>query len=378
MPRTTAQKSGENANTAPVKMEDQKKRRYISQADVPGVSLEQALRVPTAINDNYGGDATKPVRLAEALNMSPTSGNLRELCGASIAYGLTEGGSSAERISMTALARRIAAPTTEGDDRLALKQACLVPRVVGEFLHKYNNRKLPPQNIATNVLRDMGVPAERTKRTLDLILENARYVGFIRQIKGQDFIDLDAENARYDDAINSDGFESTVVDDPERALQPELKLVSSAGAADVSAKLSNNRVFITHGRNKEIVEQLKELLSFGKFEPIVSMERETVSKPVPDKVMDDMRSCFAAIIHVGTETKVMDEAGQEHRILNSNVLIEIGAAMALYGRRFILLVERGTTLPSNLQGLYEVRFDGDKLDYEATMKLLKAFNDFRS
>jgi len=43
----------------------------------------------------------------------------------------------------------------------------------------------------------------------------------------------------------------------------------------------------------------------------------------------------------------------------------------------LLLVERGLTLPSNLQGLNEVRYDGDRLDYEATMKLLKAFNDFR-
>ncbi len=61
------------------------------------------------------------------------------------------------------------------------------------------------------------------------------------------------------------------------------------------------------------------------------------------------------------------------KILNPNVLIEIGGAMALYGRKFILLVEKGVSLPSNLQGLYEVRYEGDRLDYEATMRLLKAF-----
>jgi predicted nucleotide-binding protein len=143
-------------------------------------------------------------------------------------------------------------------------------------------------------------------------------------------------------------------------------------------KPPSNRVFITHGRNKEIVAQIKELLSFGNFQPVISVEHETVSKPVPDKVMDEMRSCSAAIVHVGTEMKVLDAEGKEHRILNPNVLIEIGACMALYGRRFILLVERGVTLPSNLQGLYEVRYEGTTLDYEATMKLLKAFNDFKN
>jgi predicted nucleotide-binding protein len=90
-----------------------------------------------------------------------------------------------------------------------------------------------------------------------------------------------------------------------------------------------------------------------------------------------MRSCDAAIIHVGTDMKLIDSAGKEHKMLNQNVLIEIGAAMALYGRKFILLVEKGATLPSNLQGLYEVRYEGDKLDYDSTMKLLKAFSDFR-
>jgi len=136
-------------------------------------------------------------------------------------------------------------------------------------------------------------------------------------------------------------------------------------------------VFITHGRNKDIVTQLKDLLTFGGFTPVVAIEQEAVSKPVPDKVLDDMRSCDAAIIHVGTDMKLIDSSGKEHKMLNQNVLIEIGAAMALYGRKFILLVEKGATLPSNLQGLYEVRYEGEKLDYESTMKLLKAFSDFR-
>jgi len=56
----------------------------------------------------------------------------------------------------------------------------------------------------------------------------------------------------------------------------------------------------------------------------------------------------------------------------------IGAAMALYNRRFILLVERGVTLPSNLQGLYKVYYEGDGLDYDSTTRLLEAFADFKN
>lgn len=91
--------------------------------------------------------------------------------------------------------------------------------------------------------------------------------------------------------------------------------------------------------------------------------------------MDDMRSCDAAVIHVGSEGVLYDDDNNEHPQINGNVLIEIGAAMALYGRNSILLVEDGVKLPSNLQGLYECRHQGDQLGV-ATIKLLKAFNEF--
>lgn len=179
-----------------------------------------------------------------------------------------------------------------------------------------------------------------------------------------------AHIARIDDdnsAAADDNSQSEENSDPDGA-----KLVSvSAGAA------RGNRVFITHGKNRKILEQVKELVLFGKFEPVVAQERETAAKPVPDKVMDEMRSCQAAVIHVGSEGFLLDETGKQVAQVNGNVLIEIGAAMALYGRNFILLVEEGVSLPSNLQGLYECRYSGDELNMPATMKLLKAFNEFQ-
>lgn len=94
--------------------------------------------------------------------------------------------------------------------------------------------------------------------------------------------------------------------------------------------------------------------------------------------MTDMRSCGGAIIHVEDELRLIDSDAKEHVVLNPNVLIEIGAAMGLYGKKFILLVKDGVSLPSNLQGLYEVRYEGDSLDGEATIQLLEAINAMKS
>lgn len=357
----------------------QSPKKYLSQTDVPAFPLSAALRVSKAICDNYGKNPTKPLRVAQAMDLSPGSSGFRMLCGASIAYGLTDGGYNSEQISITSLGRRIVAPTSEGDDFAAMREALLMPRVNKEFLKKYNGSKLPPVAIAKNVLGEMGVPDDRAADVFAQIIDGAKSIGFIREVRGQNYVDLDvlasAEEAGFQQNVEGVDGNSGI----ERQALPKEEPKEGEVKQPIANKPNDsvNRVFITHGRNKEIVTQLKDLLTFGGFTPVVAAEHETASKPVPEKVMDDMRSCGAAIIHVGTEMRVVDAEGKEHRVLNQNVLIEIGAAMALYGRKFILLVENGSTLPSNLQGLYEVRYEGAKLDYESTMKLLKAFNDFR-
>lgn len=160
----------------------------------------------------------------------------------------------------------------------------------------------------------------------------------------------------------------------EGEFQPGQKITPETKPTVVE---KGNKVFISHGKNKKVAEQLKELLKFGKFEPIVSTERESTAVPVPDKVFDGMRQCSAALIHISSEGELLDPQGQKHIKINENVLIEIGAAIALYGKNFVLLVEKGISLPSNLQGLYRCEYEGNKLDYEATMKLLKIFNEFK-
>ncbi len=174
----------------------------------------------------------------------------------------------------------------------------------------------------------------------------------------------DLESVEATDDSTERGY--PIVEDDVDSRDPELEDPSDNG----------NRVFITHGRNRNILGQVKELVEYGKYEPVIAMEHETAARPVPQKVMDDMRACKAAVIHVSAERILHDDDGNEVPQINGNVLIEIGAAMALYGDKFVLLVEEGLNLPSNLQGLYECRYKGDELNMSAVMKLLKAFNEF--
>lgn len=356
-------------------------RVRLSQTDVPAYPLQEALRVARALADDLGKVPSPPLQVAAAMGMKPTTGKFRTLAWASIAYGLTEGGSNADTIRLTELGRRAVAPLVEGDDAAALRHAFLTPRVNKEFMERYNSSKWPKDDIGQNVLESLGVPGERTAGVLESIRADAAALGLLLDINGVAFVDLSSPSLAIVRDPGHDAPEEEPTVDKHQATQaagtPPASILPPPTLA-MAAPPPNNRVFITHGKNTAIVKQIKELLTFGGFDPVVAAENQTAAKPVPEKVMDDMRSCAAGIVHVGSEKKMIDADGNEQQMLNPNVLIEIGAAMALYGNKFILLVEKGTTLPSNLQGLYEVRYEGVGLDYEATMSLLKAFSDFRS
>jgi predicted nucleotide-binding protein len=357
-----------------------KTRTRISQTDIPGVSLTQALRVPRAIADHYGKKPTRPLDVAAALEMSPTSGPFRTLCGAAIGYGLTEGGPNASLITIMARGMRIVSPLSDGDDQAALQEAVLVPSVQRSFLTKYDGSPLPAEKIGCNVLESMGVSADSAGRFFKLIIENAENVGFLKVIKDKTYVDLGQPSGAQVPpvVVDIDDQDADVAAAESASPPPGVSTLAPATQLRTTGATRNRRVFVSHGKSRRVVDQLKELLTFGDFEPVVSVDRESVSKPVPQKVLDDMRACAAGIIHVKSEQRLLDAEGTEHQIVNQNVLIEIGAAMALYGDHFILLVEEGTTLPSNLQGLYEVRYAGDELGYDATMKMLKALNQFKS
>lgn len=363
----------------------EKIRSYMSQEDIPAYELDEALLVAKALIQEYGGHPSTPLDVAAAMDLTPTSGKFRMLCGASIAYGLTTGGYNATQISVTDLARQIIEPQEEDADLAGKRESIMRPRILREFLSKYSGSPLPREDIGLNVLKSLNVPVDRTKQVWDMILKSAESVGFLQTIKDRQYVNLGGVRP----PISSDKPTTGNADDnpPENQIKELVKTVQEPEAAAVAHEsrrpASHNetrmrRVFITHGKNTSFIEPIKELLGFGELIPVVSIHKESVAQPVPDKVMNDMRGCGAAIIHVDGEMKLLDAEAKEHTVINSNVLIEIGAAIALYGRRFILLVRDGVKLPTNLQGLYEVRYQGEALDGAVTIRLLKAINEMKA
>jgi predicted nucleotide-binding protein len=279
------------------------------------------------------------------------------------------------------LGSRIVSPLKEGDDILAIKEAAVVPTLFKELAEKYDQCKLPREDIAHNVIANMGIPAERLESSWSIFKANAKFSGLLQIISGNEYLCCQ-QNTMSVAPSDAGAQENQVAEDAEcelpREVMERMNIAPVAAAPQVKAATSSvPNIFISHGKNSTtIIGQLKELISYGQMNPVVSVEHETTAIPVPTKVFDDMRACDAGIIHINLEECCLTDGTRSTQI-NENVLIEIGAAMALYGDRIILLCEKDARLPSNLQGLYRCEYNGDQLDYNSTIKLLKAMQEIR-
>lgn len=181
------------------------------------------------------------------------------------------------------------------------------------------------------------------------------------------WVDPTTAQSLSDDSNVEDAEESATAQAPAEAPKPTTPR---------QEPLSELRVFISHGKNMELVEQVETLLSLADIKSEIAVKEESPAIPVPDKVFNSMKKCHAAIIVVAVEEARKDK--NEQYAINENVLIEIGAAFVLYDKRVVLLWDRRLPVPSNLQGLYRCEFEGDDLNWGAGMKLMKAIKGFKT
>lgn len=340
---------------ADVTIVDQKRVR-LSQADVPSMELERALRLAKAIWDNFAGKGARPLNLAAAIEVKPSSGGWRELCGASIAYGLTDGGYNAQEIRLTELGRRIVAPREEGDDLLAISEASTTPRVCKDFLKRYDGAKFPNDRVAASVLVDIGVPKERTDRVISIIRSNCQFAGILHSIKGETYVALDKTapsnpqrsigSAEFEPEGGQDG-ESTIADTPIE-IAPEVPQAP-------------RKIFVAHGRKHDALDAIKKALDRLKVPYVVALDEPHAGRPISQKVAQLMKECAAGIFIFTPDEEFINVKGETIYRPSENVIYELGAGAVLWGGKIVILKEESVFFPSDYRDIGYVSFSMDKL-----------------
>lgn len=343
----------------------------------PRNSLTDALRVAKSIwNDNAGrpfpiGD------LASQLNYSPTSGNFRDLIRSASRYGIIEGSwvqDTTKTIGLSSLGLSIVAPKVGEDPNSYILKALQTPEVFRDFLNSINGRVIPPTDVCKSTLiREHHIIKSDVDACYAVLMKNIQEFNLtLDNTQGKQYLRLDKLSTNI--PASHEPNETTDLETPINNDSLQTFSQSEEIPQERPTK-SIPRVFITHSKNKKILDQLKDMLKFGEFEFRIAEEKETTAIPIPDKVFGLMRECNCAIINISADDE-MKQQDDSYRI-NENVLIEIGGAFIHYDKRVILLVDKRLTLPSNLQGLYRCEYEGDELSWTVAMKLQKALAGFK-
>lgn len=159
---------------------------------------------------------------------------------------------------------------------------------------------------------------------------------------------------------------------------------------NVLSETSNQNVFIVHGHNTEIKDQVEQHISDSGFNPIILHKQANLGKTIIEKVEHyGGKSRFAIILctaddlgckylsRPASKTQVFNKKSmtlasqeiQEYKIkifdslqkrARQNVVLEFGYFIGLLGREnVIMLYEEGVELPSDMDGFIHIKFDKD-------------------
>jgi len=338
----------------------------------PPLTLDQALRVPTAIQDQASGMDVGRLTLAELLDVTPSSSSFRELVTSSRMYRLTTGGINAEEFSLTELGDR----ATGGDEvaRIAAyKEAVLNIAPYRKFFEAFANKRLPvPQPFHEFLIKSADVPEERAEECAEFILNDAKTAGIIRPVKGSDYVDLSdttgskavyEEDEEFGESTDEEDQKSEESTEGEKAGLTDQP--SSTELRESASQGKPKKVFIAHGKNRTPLEQLKKALDQFKVNYAVAVDKPNQGRPISRKVANLMEEeCSSGIFMFTADERFVRETedGQEEVWRPSeNVVYELGAASILYDNRIVIFKEKDVNFPSDFSDLGYIEFEKDQL-----------------
>lgn len=143
----------------------------------PRRTLEDALKVATAIRSGNNGNPWPPDQVAKALSMGLGS-SFFYLTQASRDFGLTEGGRDAAQIVLTALGRKAVFPSSSQDVENAKLEAFNSVDKFRAVVEHYGGSKLPADEFLRNTLQtQFGLDPRVHDEFIDLFKKNCRFVG---------------------------------------------------------------------------------------------------------------------------------------------------------------------------------------------------------
>ena len=144
----------------------------------PKNTLEDAIKIARAIEEQNAGNPMKPEMLTKAVGFNSTSDwRFLDLLRSASLYGLTTSSGKTNPVGLTEIGQNIVAPSAPSDRPKALLDAF---RTVDDFKKVeqfYKGKKLPEDEFfENNLFREFSIPRERVKAFIDTFTSNLNYL----------------------------------------------------------------------------------------------------------------------------------------------------------------------------------------------------------
>lgn len=357
---------------------ESKKIRSGKSLEFPRNSLLESIEVPKVIWEKGAGMPLQLIDIAKKLEHSPTSSSFRAIIRSSQRYGLTNGTFTQDlsrTISLADLGQSIVAPTPKDDVNALKRKALETPSLFHNVLEPLNAKILPQEDIFKNMLiRDHKLSKEDAEAGYAVILKNLKELQLLDEVQGKTYIRLDRLSSVISQpSVPEHGGDEQPPDHETEGPMPEVPPAPTMKPPETKKP----KVFISHSKNKKILDQIKQMLEFGDFDFVIAEEKETTAIPLSDKVFGLMWDCNCAIINISADAEKKVDDGFA---INENVVAELWGSYLHYKKRVILVIDKRLKekLPSILQGLTAIFYEGDELSWSDGMRLQKSLSEFRS
>jgi predicted nucleotide-binding protein len=336
----------------------------------PKHSLETALIIAEAIQDKNAGKPMKKIFVAEAIGRKPMSSEFKDLLSSSYKYGLTLGTEKSENIELTPLGHSITKPKSEGERSNGLIKAVENIELFNKIFDHYKNSKYPTGPFFKNILeREYEVPREWVDNCTEILNDNGRYSGIIRDVSGSLYVILDKVPSSIESGSPN---VSTITEPEENSKKTELpkedttKEKEEAAVPQKKAEQTNKGIFIAHGKNKIPTDQLKSILDQFKIPYKIAIEEPHKGRPISQKVGEIMKNCSSAIFIFTADEEYQKSDGTTVYRPSDNIVYELGAASILYDNRIVIFKEDNVEFASNFKDFGYISFEKDRVSAKAT------------
>lgn len=335
----------------------------------PRDSLSKVLQLSESIEKNNAGKPYDRLILAKSTDNSPNSDTFRQLITSSSKYGLTKGGSQAEKINLTELGCSIVSPKTDEEKSEGLLRALINSPLMKTILEFYNKKQIPREELLKNSLkREFKVSSEDVDTCYDILMNNIKDFNLITDDNYLHLANLSL--TPITDSADIENSKDTV---------PEIESTTENPIVDVNLpniQLKKTRqIFLAHGKNRKSLEQLKNILEQFNVPYKVAIDEPNQGMPISQKVSELMRECTSAIFLFTKDEKTTDLEGNIVYRPSDNVVYELGAASVLYGNKIVLFKQEDVSFGSDFKDLGYISFDDDNLDVKA-LDLMKELIGF--